>query len=50
MANLLKESLISFAHKIPKLLANNYTSMDWNSAETTDKPNILDFFEQLNWS
>ena len=50
MANLLKESLISFAHKIPKLLANNYTSIDWNSAETTDKPNILDFFEQLNWS
>jgi len=45
MANLLKESLISFAHKIPKLIASPYTTMDWNSAETTDKPNTLDFFE-----
>jgi len=45
MANLLKESLISFAHKIPKLIANPYTTMDWSSAQTTDKPNTLDFFE-----
>jgi|LauGreDrversion4_2_1035121.scaffolds.fasta_scaffold4523304_2 hypothetical protein len=45
MANLLKESLISFAHKIPKLIASPYTTMDWASADTTDKPNTLDFFE-----
>lgn len=50
MANFLKESLISFAHKIPKLTASPYTTMDWNSAEAHDKPNTLDLFEQLNWS
>ena len=50
MSNLLKESLISFAYKIPKLTSSPYTTMDWNSAEATDKPNTLTFFEQLNWS
>ena len=45
MAKLLKESLISHAHKIPKLIANPYTNFDWKSAEATDKPNTLDFFE-----